>query len=152
MSQGEWIDKELSSELPILRDGGESQRVEFKENYPSNGNELSKEIAAFSSSNPGKIIIGVADDGTLVGLEELNSSTGRDKLCRRIEGLCTNNVKPAITPVVKFAQEDGKTVLVIEVPHGHQPIYYSGDKPYIRHLSQSRPAEPHEVSERFIEW
>ncbi len=152
MPDSEWIDDELSKELPVLRDCGEGQRVEFKEKYPSNGSDLSKEIAAFASSNTGKILIGVVDDGQLVGLDELNSSTGRDKLCRRIEGLCTNNVKPAITPVIKFAQEDGKNVLVIEVPRGQQPIYYSGDKPYIRHLSQSRPAEPHEVIERIIGW
>ena len=152
MSQGKWIDKELSNELPVLRDSGEGQHVEFKEQYPSHGSDLSKEIAAFASSNPGRIIIGVADDGTLVGLDELKTAAGRDKLCRRIEGLCTNNVKPAITPVIKFAQEEGKSVLVIEVPRGQQPVYYSDNKPYIRHLSQSRPAEPHEVIERILEW
>ena len=116
MSQGEWIDNELSNELPVLRDSGEGQHVEFMEQYPKNGHELSKEIAAFASSNPGKIIIGVADDGTLTGLEELKTPPERDKLCRRIEGLCTNNVRPAITPVIRFAHEDGKNVLVIEVP------------------------------------
>lgn len=152
MSGGKWIDKELSSELPSLCGGGEGQHIEFKERYPKNGSDLSKEIAAFASSNPGRIIIGVADDGTLVGVEDLKTPTGRDKLCRRIEGLCTNNVKPAITPMIKFAHEDGKSVLVIEVPRGEQPIYYSDNKPYVRHFSQSRPAEPNEVIERVTEW
>jgi ATP-dependent DNA helicase RecG len=152
MANGQWIDNELSSELPILRDNGEGQHIEFMVRYPSNGNELSKEIAAFASSNPGRIIIGVADDGALVGLEELKTSAGRDQLTRRIEGLCTNNVRPAITPVIKFAQEDEKNVLVIEVPRGPQPIYYNVNTPYVRHVRQSRPAEPHEVLERIIEW
>lgn len=152
MTQGEWIDKALSGELPVLRDGGEGQRVEFKREYPSNASELSKEIAAFASSNAGKIIIGVTDDGELVGLDDLDTPVGRDQLARRIEGLCTNNVKPAITPVIKYAQEDGKNVLVIEVPRGQQPIYYSHNRPYVRHHSTSRPAEPHEVIERIIEW
>jgi ATP-dependent DNA helicase RecG len=152
MAKDEWIDKDLSSELPILRDGGEGQRVEFKREYPKNVQDLAKEIAAFASSNSGRIIIGIADDGELVGFKKLKTLKERDDTCRRIEGLCTNNVKPAITPTIKFAKEDGKVVLVIEVPKGQQPIYYSGNKPYIRHLSQSRPAEPHEVIERIIEW
>lgn len=152
MPKDEWIDKELSNELPVIRDKGEGQHIEFKENFPKNGNDLSKEIAAFASSNSGKILIGVADDGTLVGLKELKASAERDQLCRRIEGLCANKIKPSIIPVIRFAQEDDKSVLVIEVPRGQQPIYYSDSKPYIRHHSQSRPAEPHEVIERVIEW
>lgn len=152
MANPRWIDQELSKELPILRDGGEGQHIEFKEFYPSNGNDLSREIAAFASSNPGKILIGVADDGRLVGLPELGTAQGRDRLCRRIEGLCSNNVRPAITPIVKFAEEEGLYVLDIEVPRGSQPIYYSSNTPYVRHLSSSRPAEPHEVIERIQQW
>ena len=87
MVEGEWIDKGLSAELPVLRDGGEGQRIEFKESYPENASELSKEIAAFASSNAGKIIIGVADGGELVGLQALETPAGRDQLARRIEGV-----------------------------------------------------------------
>lgn len=152
MSNPSWIDQELSKELPVLRDGGEGQHVEFKESYPSNGNDLSREIAAFASSNPGKVLVGISDDGGLVGLPELVTAEGRDRLCRRIEGLCTNNVRPAITPIIKFAEEGGLYVLAIEVPRGGQPIYYSGNTPYVRHLSSSRPAEPHEVIEHIQDW
>jgi ATP-dependent DNA helicase RecG len=61
-------------------------------------------------------------------------------------------VKPSITPVVKFAMESEHVVLVIEVPRGRQPIYYNKNTSYIRHLSRSRPAEPHEVIECVEEW
>lgn len=152
MSLPNWIDKSLSESLPILRDQGEGQHLEFMAGYPQNGYELSKEIAAFASSNPGTILIGVSDDGELVGLPGLDTNSGRDAILRRVEGVCAGNIKPAITPVVKFAQEDESIVLVIEVPRGSQPIYYSKHTPYIRHLSSSRPAEPHEVIERITEW
>jgi hypothetical protein len=36
-------------------------------------------------------------------------------------------------------------VLVVTVPKGSEPLYYSQGKPYLRHLTTSRPAEPHEV-------
>lgn len=146
-----WIDQTLSEMLPILRDAGEGQHVEFMAKYPENGYELSREIAAFASSNSGTILIGVSDDGRLLGLPDLDSNTARDKLLRRIEGLCSGNIRPAITPVVKFAQENNAIVLVIEVPRGSQPIYYSKHTPYIRHLTSSRPAEPHEVIDRITE-
>ena len=57
----------------------------------------------------------------------------------------TGQLSTAISPVVAWALEDGKVVLVISVPRGNEPIYYASNIPYVRHLSTSRPAEPHEV-------
>ena len=152
MAEPIWIDEALSRELPVLRDRGEGQYLEFMARYPGNGHELSKEIAAFASSNPGTILIGVADDGSLAGLDDVGTPEGRDQLCRRIEGVCSGNVRPAITPVVKFAKEGEAVVLAIKIPRGAQPVYYNRNTPYVRHLSRSRPAEPHEVIERVSEW
>lgn len=152
MSCPPWIDETLSRELPVLRDRGEDQHREFMRCYPKNGYELSKEIAAFASSNPGIILIGVADDGSLVGIEGVDTPEGRDRLCKRIEGVCSGNVRPAITPVVKFAKEEDAVVLAITIPRGAQPIYYNKNTPYVRHLTQARPADPHEVIERVAEW
>ena len=135
-----------------MRDAGEGQRLEFMAKYPENGYELSREIAGFASSNPGTILIGVSDDGELLGMPGLDSNAARDKLLQRIEGVCSGNIRPAITPIVKFAQENNAIVLAIEVPLGSQPIYYSKHTPYIRHLTRSRPAEPHEVIERIAKW
>ena len=44
------------------------------ERYPENGHELSREIAAFASSNAGTVLIGVADDGSLAGLDNVDIS------------------------------------------------------------------------------
>jgi hypothetical protein len=38
MMTPEWIDDALSEELPLLRDRGEGQHLEFMESYPENGN------------------------------------------------------------------------------------------------------------------
>lgn len=135
-----------------MREIGEGQDIEFMAKYPGNGHELSREIAAFASSNPGTILIGVSDDGELLGIPGLDDNTKRDKLLQRIEGVCSGNIRPAITPIVKFAQENDAIVLAIEVPQGSQPIYYSKHTPYIRHLTRSRPAEPHEVIDHIAKW
>lgn len=141
----DWVDEQLSRDLAILRARGENQEMEYIASFPQNVRELGKEIAAFATSNSGTIIIGVADNGDLVGIPDALTVEGRDQLLRRVEGICTGTIKPAVTPVARFALESDVAVLVLIVPKGSQPIYYSHNIPYIRHITQSRPAEPHEV-------
>ncbi len=152
MRMPEWADEHLSRDLLVLRARGENQDLEYMESFPQNVRELAKEIAAFATSNPGTILIGVSDTGDLVGLEDALTIEGRDTLLRRIESICRGTIKPAITPTVKFANEDEKAVLVIIIPKGSQPVYYSNHIPYIRHITESRPAEPHEIVELVRLW
>ncbi|MBA2591376.1 MAG: ATP-binding protein [Gammaproteobacteria bacterium] len=140
-----WADEQLSKDLPVLRACGENQDLEYMESFPQNVRELAKEIAAFATSNAGTILIGVSNTGDLIGLEGTSSPDGRDGFLRRVEGICRGTIKPAITPIAKFAVESDKIILVLTIPKGNQPIYYSNNIPYVRHITESRPAEPHEV-------
>lgn len=148
----DWADSNLSKELSVLRARGENQDLEYMESFPENTHELAKEIAAFATSNPGTILIGVSDDGVLKGIDDTQTSEERDNYLRRIEGVCRGTVKPSIIPTVKYVYEDGNTVIALFIPKGTQPVYYSGGKPYIRNITESRPAEPHEVIELIRKW
>jgi len=148
----DWADPASSEELPVLRARGEGQNLEYIEEFPENARELGKEIAAFASTNPGTILLGVNNLGDLKGLVGVSSVEGRDRLLRRLEGLCAGPIQPAITPLVTFAVEGEETVLVIRVPRGSQPIYYCQKVPYVRHLTEARPAHPSEVIERVEAW
>jgi ATP-dependent DNA helicase RecG len=139
-----WIDEEASRLLPFLCAQGEGQSLEYKRELPKNGRDLAKEVAAFATSNAGTILIGVNDDGTCLGIPA-DTSAQRDELLRRLEGICSQAVKPSITPIAKFATDGERIVLMLSVPKGSQPIYYANDIPYVRHLTSSRPAQPHEV-------
>ena len=147
-----WADENLSKELPVLRSRGEGQNLEYKKIFPQNTRDLAKEVAAFATSNQGTILIGVSDSGDLVGIKDAENQEKRDNLLKRLEGICRGTVKPAITPVAKFAVENDLFVLAVNVPHGRQPIYYSNNIPYVRHLTEARPAEPHEVLELITEY
>ena len=46
----------------------------------------------------------------------------------------------------------GKAVAAVEIQKGDQPLYYVGGVPYVRHGTQSRPAEPQEVIDLVIAW
>jgi hypothetical protein len=59
-------------------------------------------------------------------------------------------VKPFLTPSLSFLQESGKTVLAIAVKKT-EPVYFCGGIPYIRNITESRPAEPHEVAQKYRE-
>lgn len=140
-----WTSISLSKDMSVMRDSGEGQHLEFKSEYPQNGRDLAKEIAAFATTHGGTILIGVGDDGELIGLSEGETSEGRDNLMKRVAGICKSNVNPAILPSVEWGVEDDKVVMAIVVPKGSEPVYYSTNIPYLRHLTTSRPAEPHEV-------
>lgn len=152
MALPDWADEQFSKELSVLRARGEGQHLEYMESFPQQARELAKEIAAFATSNQGIILLGVSDSGDLVGLADAKTPEGRDSFMRRIEGICRGTVKPAITPKVSYAVEANEIVLVILVPKGSQPVYYSENRPCVRHLSESRQAEPHEVIELVRKW
>jgi ATP-dependent DNA helicase RecG len=120
--------------------------------FPSNTRELAKEIAAFASTNVGTILIGVSDEGDLVGIPDATEPQIRDSLVRRIEGLCNGPIQPSITPSPSFAEESDLIVLVLRIPRGNQPVYYCQHVPYVRHMTEARPARPDEVIERVEEW
>jgi hypothetical protein len=143
----DWADEQLSKDLKVLRAKGENQDLEYMESFPQNVRELAKEIAAFATSNQGIILIGVSNEGDLIGIDNASTSEGRDNILRRTEGICRGTIKPSITPVAKFVIEDKKIVFIIIVPKGSQPIYYCNNIPYVRHITESRPAEPHEIIE-----
>lgn len=140
-----WVSSTFSAQLAVLRDSGERLDLEFKSQYPENGRDLAKEIAAFATSQGGMILIGVGDSGELVGIESGGLATVRDDLQKRISGVCRNTVKPAILVSVEWGIESDRVVMGIVVPEGSEPIYYASGVPYLRDLSTSRPAEPHEV-------
>ncbi len=152
MNELPWADPEFSSRLPELRAQGEGTSLEYMASFPSSVRELGKEIAALATSGGGLILLGVADDGDLAGLGDMTSSEARDSVLRRLEGICHGMVKPSVTPHVTFGAENGEAVLGIDVPRGSEPVYYCNNVPYLRHLTEARPAEPHEVVELVRAW
>ncbi len=139
-----WADPRLSEALPRLTQGGESETVEFKRELPKQVRDLAKEIAAFASCGGGRLLLGVADDGSIPGVANAYDPAVRDDLERRIVGVC-QIIDPPVLPQINWASAHGSGVLVVTVEKGPESLYYVDGRAYIRHGPVSRPATPAEI-------
>jgi len=89
------------ADLKILIQEGEGTTLEFKENFSAS---LVREMVALANTIGGKILLGVRDDGTLVGVNDSNN------LRTRIQDIARN-----CDPPVKVLVEPVGGVLVVHV-------------------------------------
>ncbi len=117
----------------------ESDIAEFKSSFI---NDLNKEVIAFANTKGGEVYIGINDDGSVCGVEDIED----------VELKCTSHIrdtiKPDISMFVKYEhlEMDGKAVLKISVSKGSMSPYYiagKGIRPegvYVRMGTASVPA------------
>ena len=86
----------------------EGQSTELKESL-NLGREIAIACAAFASAQGGRIYVGVRDDGTVAGV-----TLGKRSL-EDLANAIAQNTTPKIVPAITTTQEDGKTIVVIEV-------------------------------------
>ncbi|MFN5316456.1 MAG: RNA-binding domain-containing protein [Planctomyces sp.] len=97
---------------------GEDSRHQFKEDV-TNATALAAEIAAFANSGGGQIFIGVADNGSIHGLDV--AAVGR--LNQLISNTASTNVRPAINPRTENVSVGNGIVLVVTIPDGLSKPY-----------------------------
>lgn len=121
-------------DLKNLISTGESSFLEFKHKVAS-PEKLAKEIAAFANFKGGRILIGVSDNGDLVGVESYMEE----------EFWITQAAEDCCVPVpeiqIKLVSFSSKDILLVEVPEAvEKPIYVKGKKRrivYIRREDES---------------
>jgi len=97
----------------------ESSTLELKRNLPKN-DQIIKTIIGFSNQNGGRVIVGVADDGTIVGISEKEAAAAIEYLNHSIYTAST----PSILPHVYTQTIEEKTLLIIEVSSGSNKPYF----------------------------
>ena len=102
--------------LDLLRNG-EDSTVEFKRDDVRN-HDLAKELVALLNLEGGVVLLGVADDGRIVG-------TRRERLEDWVAELCRTKIEPPIVPMLSWLRDaaPGRDVLAVRVTPGP-------DKPY----------------------
>lgn len=117
----------------------ESEFVELKVQPTEN---LAKEIIAFANGAGGTLYIGVADDGNVVGIQDV------DALALQISNQVRDGIRPDITLFLHYntMDIDGKDILAIQIQSGTNKPYYlakKGLRPegvYVRQGYSSVPA------------
>ena len=99
----------------------ESEHLEFKREYSET---IRNTVVAFANGNGGTILVGVDDDGTTVGLDDVDG-TGL-----RITNMMRHSIKPDVTLCTRCEpiERDGKTILRVRVERGSGRPYYIAKK------------------------
>lgn len=120
--------------VETLLAGGETDSVEFKSTLRTNLHtsqsddkiQLSvlKTIAGFLNNNGGTLLIGVADDGEVLGLEADNFPS-EDKYGLHLVNLISDRIGQVFLPYVHphFTDQDGKRVLAVRCERGPKAAF-----------------------------
>lgn len=94
----------------------ESERVELKEKYTDT---LAREVVSFLNSYGGTIYIGVADDGTVLGV------VNPDEVLRKVSDCITDQIEPSPQGEIRceIILENGRMIVAVNVNKGLKPLY-----------------------------
>lgn len=121
---------------------GESEAVEFKSNFDK---EAVETAVAFANTNGGIILVGVSDEGKIVG-----TSVGRESLSVWVNQI-SQVTEPAIIPDAEVKVVEGKTVVLIRVHEFPiKPVSVKG-RCYRRVGNSNRLLSPREIAELHLE-
>lgn len=121
--EGSWLEFKETLEFNVHKGAKDRQMVD----------EVLKTIAAFSNSHGGTLLIGVADDGGVKGIERdmclLHSDQrNHDGFSRKLHDLVRSNLIPPTTGriEVSFKSTDSGEVCIVKVPR-HEEVTYLKD-------------------------
>ena len=126
---------------------GEDSRTQFKKNV-TNGPSLGGDLVAFSNCKGGRILIGVDDQGLVVGL----SADDVRRLNQLISNTATDIVLPAINPETENISMSGGLVMVVTVPEGVSKPYSDNKGAYwMKSGSDKRRVTSREEIQRMLQ-
>ena len=123
---------------------GEDSTIEFKRQLPRR-DSLADEIAAFANARGGVILIGVDEQGDIVGLDQHNLNLA-DKTAVEV---CRDSIEPRVPSFVQKLRFDEKDLLKIDVPRS----LYLHESPggYLARQGSSNRVLPKEYLARLIQ-
>lgn len=99
---------------------GEGVMLDFKKTI-TNNEKIAKSLVAFANNKGGKLLIGVADDGTIKGVK--SEEEEKYMILKSAHQFC----KPALEPYFEEVYVDNKLVLVANIPESDTKPHYALD-------------------------
>jgi dnd system-associated protein 4 len=137
------VEKERDTTIDDLVAKGESQSLEFKSSLKwdyraGNANkelikEVARTIAAFLNGDGGTLLIGVDNDGQILGIEpdlKLAGNKGLDGFQLTFANAVKTYLGEDIGPLLKldFTKKNGKTVALVTCPPCHRAVFMKEDQ------------------------
>jgi hypothetical protein len=131
--------KEILKEI----EGGESSKLEFKstlrtnlktgEKDPRMEKAVLKTIVAFLNSRGGTLFIGVADDGTILGVDLASFENSKDKFGLHLNNLIKTQIGSEFLPFLHFTLVDfeDKSVMRVSCQVSDRPVFLTDGKEQI---------------------
>ena len=142
----------------------ENSGVECKDDATTDLRKLAKELVAFANLQGGRVLLGVDDNGNVLGLTrgdppiQVDAGGGERRTYQRLEEwvmqACRDKIRPEIVPYFEVIREvePGRDVAVVQVERGwdvHHVWHNQHRTYYIRVGSTSREASPEELARLF---
>ncbi len=130
----------MKSSLPPQLQAPEGKTLEFKRDLSSPRNLL-KTLVAFANSAGGRLVIGIDDDGQVLGVAD--PLDAEERLCNQI----ADGIAPRLVPNIEFMSVEQATLLIAEVyPSSTRPHHLTALGPvqgvYLRLGASNRQAGP----------
>lgn len=97
---------------------GEGVSLDFKKTI-SSCEKIARTMTAFANNKGGRLLIGVADDGSIKGVK---SEEEEKYMITRAAHLF---IKPALEPTFEEVYVDDKSVLIVDIPESNSKPHYS---------------------------
>ena len=107
-----------AQQLQRILISGEDSKHQFKREI-SRLDSLAAELAAFSNNGGGRIFIGVADNGQIIGLPPDQVR----QFNQQLSNAASNNIRPPIHPLTENIVTDQGVLIVVTVPNGLNKPY-----------------------------
>ena len=122
----------------------ENNTTEFKREYID---DIKKTIIAFANCDGGSLYIGIEDDGTVCGVDDI------DDCQLRVVNSIRDSIRPDVSmfTTINVETRDDKQIVRIEVQHGTGYPYYIGSKGlrpegvFVRRGASTVPASEAEI-------
>lgn len=154
--------------IALIVDAGESSSVEFKSSLrwdirnQKKNDDITyaslKTLAAFLNTDGGTLLLGVADDGSAVGIE-VDGFSNDDKFLLHLYAVIKSSMGTDVTPLIQadIDMYDGRKVCRVRCKPSPRPVYLKGkgtdEDFYIRTGPSSERLKPSDlvryISERF---
>ena len=131
----------MSNELLHIINQGESEQVEFKQNF---NQQTIQTLVAFANSKGGKIILGVNDKANIIGIDLSTESI------QNWQNEIKSKTEPALFPDMESFTVENKNILIVTIPeYPVKPVSLQG-RFYIRKNNSNHLLSASEINDVYL--